>query len=337
MQIAATQHITVSDGLQLVEQVFTTIGLPANAAKSVARSLVMAEAEGQVGHGFSRIGDYVAQAKSGKISTTAQPTLKHIGASYAVLDADNGFAYPALDLAIDALSQMTTETGCAAISLVNSNHCGALSLQVERLAEAGLVGLMVANAPAAIAPWGGNTPIYGTNPIAFAAPRTDGPPLVIDLSLSKVARGKIMNAHKQGKDIPEGWALDPDGNPTTSPAAALDGTMLPIGEAKGTALILIVEILAAVLGGAHGSKDMSSFFGADGPPTGAGQFLLAFKPASAEGFAQRLEALLQEISNMDGARLPGSRRIAQRVEAEANGLSVPSNYIEQAKSIIAVQ
>ena len=129
----------------------------------------------------------------------------------------------------------------------------------------GLIGIMVANTPAAIAPWGGNKPLYGTNPIAFAAPRAGQDPLVIDLSLSVVARGKVMNAKKTGQSIPEGWALDKDGQSTTDPNAALDGgTMVPIGEAKGTALALMVEILAASLTGANTSADMPSFFASSG-------------------------------------------------------------------------
>ena len=148
-----------------------------------------------------------------------------------------------------------------AISVFQSIQCGTLSSQVEKLAMQGLIGIMVANTPAAIAPWGGNRPLYGTNPIAFAAPRTGQDPLVIDLSLSVVARGKVMNAKKTGQFIPEGWALDKDGQPTTDPNAALDGgTMVPIGEAKGTALALMVEILAASLTGANTSADMPSFF-----------------------------------------------------------------------------
>src|SRR5690606_19350669 len=115
---------------------------------------------------------------------------------------------------------------------------------VERLAERGLAGFAFGNSPAAIAPWGGKTGVFGTNPIAFAAPRKDGPPLVVDLSLSRVARGKIMVASQTGEPIPEGWALDADGRPTTDPKAALAGTMVPIGEAKGAALALVVEILA---------------------------------------------------------------------------------------------
>lgn len=196
-----------------------------------------------------------------------------------------------------------------------------------------MIGIMVANAPAAIAPWGSNTAVFGTNPIAFSAPRKDGPPLVIDLSLSRVARGKVMHAKKSGTAIPEGWALDAEGNPTTDPEAALAGTMVPIGEAKGTALALMVEVLAASLTGANISRDTGSFFTADGPPPGTGQFLLAIAPPDGDAFTARIGDLLGLIESLDGARLPGTRRLAVRAEATANGLNVPRAYLEGARRL----
>ena len=228
---------------------------------------------------------------------------------------------------------MAKKAGCIAMSITRSHHCGALSVQVDKIAQHGLIGLMVANAPAAIAPWGSNVPLYGTNPIAFSAPRPDGPPLVIDLSLSRVARGKVMNAKKTGQPIPEGWALDKDGNPTTDPDAALAGSMIAIGEAKGTALALMVEILAAALTGAQFSSEMSSYFTADGPPPGSGQFLLAIKPSDGSGFAQRIETLLGQIADLEGTRLPGARRIASLEHAETHGIDVPLAYLQAAQDL----
>ena len=200
----------------------------------------------------------------------------------------------------------------------------------------GMIGLMVANTPAAIAPWGGNKPLYGTNPIAFAAPRAVQDPLVIDLSLSVVARGKVMNAKKTGQTIPEGWALDKDGQSTTDPSAALDGgTMVPIGEAKGTALALMVEILAASLTGANTSADMPSFFAPSGPSANAGQFLIAIKPNDMGGAMMRIEALLNDIAETPGARLPGVRRIEARNHALKEGLYVPSQYVADIQSMLS--
>lgn len=312
---------------------FRAAGAPEATAASVAAALVQAEAEAQVGHGFSRLSDYVAQAKSGKVDARAVPQLSKPSTTAIHVDAGNGFAYPALDLASEALIETAQAHGCAFATISNSHHCGALSVQVDRIAKAGLVGIMMANTPKAMAPWGAKDAMFGTNPIAFAVPRADEPPMVIDLSLSVVARGKVMHAKKSGNAIPAGWAFDAEGNPTTDPGAALAGTMAPIGGAKGTALALMVEILAASMTGANRSTEMSSFFTADGPPTGAGQFLMALKPHDAEGFSARLEPLLADIAGLEGARLPGTRRIVSLENAQENGLSVPKAYLDQAREL----
>ena len=329
-------NIGIDAALELVQNAFIASGLNEQSAQSVARALVMAEAEGQVGHGFSRVGDYIAQMKSGKINASAAPTVMLQSPSYLHVSADNGFAYPALEFAIDQAVQMAEATGCVAIAVSQSNHCGTLASHVEKLAMQGLIGIMVANTPAAIAPWGGNKPLYGTNPIAFAAPRAGQDPLVIDLSLSVVARGKVMNAKKTGQSIPAGWALDKDGQSTTDPNAALDGgTMVPIGEAKGTALALMVEILAASLTGANTSADMPSFFAPSGPSANAGQFLIAIKPNDMGGAMMRIEALLNDIAETPGARLPGVRRTEARNHALKEGLYVPSQYVADIQAMLS--
>lgn len=330
---AEKEYISIDDAISLIGNALLASGASERQARSTAIALVSAEAEGQVGHGFSRLSDYAAQVKSGKVNGTAEPECKKNGDASFLIDAQNGFAYPALDLAIEEGTVAAKTLGCATMAIARSHHCGALSVQVEKIAKEGLVGIMVANAPAAIAPWGSNVPLFGTNPIAFAAPRADGAPLVIDLSLSKVARGKVMHAKKSGQPIPEGWALDGAGNPTTDPEAALGGSMVPIGEAKGTALALMVEILAATLTGASPSAQMSSFFTADGPSPDAGQFLMAIRPADSNQFAAGLSALLSGIEALEGARLPGTRRIAALSEAKEKGIPVPRQYLDLAREL----
>mgnify|MGYP001797385656 CR=1 FL=1 len=330
-----TQTISLEDAEALISAAFLACGISRVAARSVAHALVAAEAEGQKGHGFSRVNDYVTQVRSGKINGEAELKIDSSKPGAIRIDADYGFAYPALDLAVETMVPVARSQGVVSAGIFHSHLCGAQSVQVSRLAERGLVAMMVANAPAAMAPWGGNTPLFGTNPIAFAAPRGEGSPLVIDLSLSKVARGKIMNAHKTGKTIPQGWALDENGNPTTNPAAALAGTMLPIGEAKGTALALMVEVLASLMTGANFSKDAGSFFSADGSKPGTGQFLMAFDPYNREDFAKRIEQLISTIETIDGVRLPGSRRAEMIERSQAYGIKVPKIYLDEARAFAA--
>ncbi|MFP1631168.1 Ldh family oxidoreductase [Zhengella sp. ZM62] len=310
----------------LIARVLQQSGTAPDNAASVARALVAAEVDGQAGHGFSRVAAYAAQAKSGKVAGHAVPRIETGAAALLNVDAGNGFAFPAIDAAIDALTALVPATGVAAAFIRRSHHCGQLGAHVERLANHGFVALMMANSPPAMAPWGGAAALFGTNPIAFAAPRREGLPLVIDLSLSKVARGKVMAASKLGKPIPEGWALDSEGRPTTDPDAALKGTMLPAGDAKGAMLALIVEILAGTLTGANHSFEATSFFDAEGAPPGVGQILIAFDPGrtAGPGFPGRLEMLLAAMTDQEGVRLPGSNRALRREAAARDGVRIPA-------------
>ena len=295
--------------------------LPAN-AQSVARALVLAEADGQSGHGLQRLAGYAAQARCGKVDGQATPTVTQTLPGLLAIDAGHGFAYPGLDLAVAELIPLARTQGIAAAGIRRSHHCGAMSLVVERLAEAGLVAFMVANTPAAMAPWGGRRALLGTNPIACAFPWLGHDPVVIDLSLSKVARGRIMAAKQRGEAIPEGWALDADGEPTTDPTAALSGTMLPLGDAKGVALALMVEALAAGLTGAHFAGEASSFLDVEGGPPSTGQTLIAIAPTGLGGDLSHLATLFQSIADEPGARLPGVRRTALRAKAVADGIEI---------------
>jgi (2R)-3-sulfolactate dehydrogenase (NADP+) len=186
---------------------------------------------------------------------------------------------------------------------------------------------MFANTPAAIAPWGGAKAVFGTNPIAFACPLPGKPPIVVDLSLSKIARGNILAAKQKGEKIPRGWALDAQGEPTTDPDAALAGTMLPLGDAKGTPLILMVELLAAGLTGANFAAEASSFLDDKGPPPGTGQLIIAFDPAALGGSAEHWARLIASIEAQAGTRLPGSRRLAARRKAGRDGLMADDTLV----------
>ena len=307
-------------------------------ADHVANALVAAEADGLKGHGMSRLPSYCGQSSSGKVDGQVRPEMVQVAAAAVCIDARHGFAYPALALAVDKLAGLASTAGIAVAAVTHSHHCGAAGYHVEALARQGFIGLMFANTPKAIAPWGGSQGVFGTNPIAFAAPRATEAPLVIDLSLSKVARGKIMVAEQEGTAIPEGWAVDAGGNPTTDPKAAMAGTMLPMGDAKGAALVLMVEILAAGLTAAHFGFEASSFFSAEGDSPGVGQLLIALAPGPLSGgaFAGRLETLLTAILEQENTRLPGDRRLRLRQDSRKNGISITNELFDQLAALGAV-
>lgn len=327
-----TQMVTLDAARALVAAAFIRNRTDPGVAATVAAALVAAEAEGLKGHGLSRVASYVAQAKAGKVDGFAKPAVEKTRPGTFRVDAANGFAYPALDIAIHELAPLARQQGVALAGVYRSHHCGVAGHPVERLAEAGLVAMLFANTPAAIAPWGGRTALFGTNPIAFACPLPGRPAMVIDLSMSKVARGNLVVAKQRGEKIPEGWALDVDGQSTTDPEKGLSGTMLPAGDAKGAMLALMVEVLAAGLTGANLASEASSFLDAKGPPPGTGQLLMAIDPAALGGLG-RLGVLAHMIEGDDGARLPGSRRAALRESAARDGIAVQEALLREIESI----
>ena len=283
-------------------------------AKEVADAPISAEIDGQSGHGLSSIPSYVEQLTSGKVNGNEAPSILSSKGSVIRIDANNGFAYPAISLALKEITSTCKKFGIAAASISRSHHFGQAGRHVEILAENGLIGLMFGNTPQAIPPWGGTKALFGTNPIAFSTPRDNEPPIVIDMSLSKVARGKVMVANQQNEKIPEGWAIDSDGKPTTDPKKALAGAMLPIGDAKGSALALMVEILAAGLTGSNFGFEASSFLNADGDAPGVGQLIIAIDPSffSGDSFSERTETIVESILEQPSTRLPGNKRLEKR-------------------------
>lgn len=328
-------RLTLDDARSLVADALVRVGTAPGNAAAVARALVAAEADGLKGHGLSRVPTYAAQVKAGKVDGHATPRTERRAPGVLAVDAALGFAYPALELAVAELPAIARAQGVAVAAIRRSHHCGAAGHPVERLAEAGLVALLFANTPAAIAPWGGARAVFGTNPIAFACPLPGEPPIVADLSLSKVARGNILAARQKGQPIPEGWALDAEGNATTDPVAALRGTMVPAGDAKGTVLAMMVELLAAGLTGATYAADASSFLDAEGPPPATGQLVIAFDPLAigGSGALAHFAELATAISDQPGARLPGSRRVAQRAVAAAEGIEVSEETLASLRAI----
>lgn len=296
-------------------------------ARATARALLVAEMEGLASHGASRLPIYAGHVKNGRATGSATPRVARDHRAACVVDAGGGLAFEACALAAKEGSRRAKKFGVAFVGIANSNHFGAAAYHVEPLADAGHVAFAFSNSPAGLPAWGGKRAIFGTNPIAAAFPRRGAPPLVIDLSLSEVARGKIMVAARDGKPIPLGWALDKDGKPTTDAKAALEGVMLPAGGVKGAMLALAVEILVAGLTGCALSMDTDGFFVEKGRPTRIGQAILVLDPdafAGREVFLARIEALIAAMLADSGVRLPGDRRRASRAKAEREGIVLPA-------------
>jgi (2R)-3-sulfolactate dehydrogenase (NADP+) len=329
--------LTAAAAHALVAEALCASNTSIDNALAVADALVGAELVGQGGHGLRRVVAYSAQARVGKVDGHAVPKLTRTRPGAVHVDAALGFAYPALNLAIAELASVAPQQGIAAAGIFRSHHAGVAGLAVEALADAGLVAMLFANAPGSMAPWGGKRALYGTNPIAFACPCADAPPIVVDVSLSKVARGKIMAAKQKGEAIPEGWALDPDGNPTTDANAALAGTMVPMGDAKGTALALMVELLAAGLTGANYAYEQSSFFDDVGPAPATGQTIIAIDPEAFGGVRAlaRFSAMAEAIDGSGGGRVPGHRRHEMRARLKRDGIAVEAELLAEIRQIAA--
>jgi (2R)-3-sulfolactate dehydrogenase (NADP+) len=297
-------------------------------AGSVARSIRRAEADDIRSVGLGYLPTYLAHLSSGKVDGRATPLVTQQRTGTVLVDAAHGFAHPAFEAGLPALIAATRACGTASLGITRSYSIGVLGHPVEDIAGAGLVALAVTNSPPNIAPWGGKKPLFGTNPMAFAAPRAGLPPLVVDQATSVVTKVALVQAAKSGATIPEGWALDASGNPTTDAQTALGGSMLAFGGVKGAGLALIVDLLAAGLTGANFSKDASPYAKADGPPPCVGQLVIAIDPeAFAPGFLDRIANLALAMLAQEGVRLPGDRRLAARERTARDGVMIDEQLL----------
>jgi (2R)-3-sulfolactate dehydrogenase (NADP+) len=294
-------------------------------AASTAQALVAAEAQGLSSHGMGRVPQYALHLRNGRADGAAVPVIAKARGATLLVDAKSGLAFPACALAISEAVRVARDCGVAFAGVTNSHHFGVAAYHLAPVATSGMVGLAFGNSPAAMPAAGGRRPLFGTNPIAAVFPRRDGPALSIDLSLSEAARGKVMVAARRGEPIPLGWALDRDGRPTTDAKAALDGSMLPMGGAKGAMLALVVELLACALTGAAFGYEADSFFVDEGNRPRLGQAFLVIDPDALAGrgvYLDRVEALVAEMLDDPGVRLPGHRRDALAAAAARDGIDI---------------
>ncbi|HZZ93374.1 MAG TPA: Ldh family oxidoreductase [Usitatibacter sp.] len=319
-------RLEVGELERLMRRALEASGATRAMAEATARALVAADMEGIASHGASRIPQYCGHLRNGRARGDSVPVIAHERHGACLVDAGQGLAFEACALAVHECLRRAKEFGVAWSAVANSNHFGVAAYHLQPVAQAGLVGLAMGNSPAAMPAWGGRRALFGTNPIAAVFPRRDATPLVIDLSLSAVARGKIMVAARDGQPIPEGWALDANGKSTTDARAALEGSMLPAGGVKGAMLALTVELLVCALSGSAYGFESDSFFAAEGKPTRIGQAFLAIDPGALAGtstYFDRVDALVTVMLEDADVRLPGQRRLEQRERAHAEGVSLP--------------
>ena len=324
-------QLSCDEAKALICRALVTQGASQNVAEKVALALIMADADGQPGHGLSRVPSYIEQMLCGKVDGKAWPFVRNNNDSTIEVDANRGFAYPALDLAVEELINAVRQKGGIVMSgIVGSHHCGVAGHPVEKLARNNYLGLMFANTPKAMHAFGGKRAIFGTNPIAFACPRRRNDPILLDLSLSVVARGKVVQAAGQGRSIPRDWGIDASGQPTDDPAEVLKGSLNAIGGSKGMALALMVEILTGAFIKNQFGFQASSFFDQKGSPPRVGQLLLCINPLEFNpDFFEHNEALVDELLAEGTARLPGARRFEHRNLTFETGLKYPENLIRE--------
>lgn len=327
---------SIADLTRLAADALQRAGANANMAQATATALVAAEAQGLASHGLSRAPQYIGHLKRGRVNGDAIPKVRQRKPAALLVDAQEGLAFPACAVAVREAIRSARDCGAAFATVTHSHHFGAAAYHLGPVAQAGMVGLAFGNSPAGMPAWGGKRALFGTNPIAAVFPRRSAPPLVIDLSLSEVARGKLMVAAKKGEQIPLGWALDRDGNPTTDPQAGLEGMMMPAGGVKGAMLALVVELLCCALGGAAFGFEADSFFVEEGNRPRIGQAFMVIDPAALAGnevFHERIETLVAAMLIDPDVRLPGQRRDALAQKAKADGIDVPDALLNQLEEL----
>lgn len=314
-----------------IEEIFLNAGLTKQQAGPVADVILAGERDNCKSHGVYRIEGCLRTLAAGKVKPDAVPELMDDGAGIVRVDADGGFSPAAFALGAPVLAERAEKLGIAALVINNCTHFSALWPEIEALTERGLAAIAMCPSYSSVAPSGGNAPLLGTNPFAFGWPRPDAPPYVFDFATSVVARGEIELHRQAGKPLPEGWAVDREGNPTTDPAAALDGAMLPFGAHKGSAISTMIELLAGAMIGDLTSDEALEYLGTTAILPHHGELVIAFSPrrfsAGRPGDPfRRAEALLDAIAGQ-GARLPSQRRFAARRETAQEGIMLTGDEV----------
>jgi delta1-piperideine-2-carboxylate reductase len=327
------KRLTPDELVQLVSAIFVTNGMSPSNAAAVAKVVMEAERDGSFSHGLFRIPAYVTTLQSGNVDGAAIPIVIDAAPSVAKVDASNGFAQPAIEAGRHLLLQKARKTGLASMAIYNSHHFAALWPDVETFAEEGMIALAFVNSRMRIAPWDAPRKLIGTNPMAFACPRADGPPLVWDQASSVMAQGAVLIAAREGRELDEGVLLDAAGRPTTDAnALQAGGALRSFGTHKGSSIALMVEILAAALtGGNFGFEDTESELRGSATQN-AGELILVIDPVTfgSSNLAQRVSTLLSHLQSGGVTRFPSESRHKARAE---NSAGIPVSATSHAQLI----
>lgn len=322
--------LSLDDVRTLAKAALTGAGCNDANADAIAHTVWQAERDGCSSHGLFRIPGYCASLKSGKVNGTASPRLERTAPSVLWVDGDGGYTPIAHRVMMEDFADLVRAQGVALAAITNTFHFAALWPEVEMLSRNGLVAMACTSYMPVVAPHGGRTPLYGTNPLAFSWPRPDGDPVTFDQASATMARGDIQIHARDGKSVPEGVGVDRDGNPTTDPNAILDGAQLAFGGYKGSSIAMMVELMAGPLLGENLSLEAAETDNHDGGPARGGEFILAFdphktrQPTKSGGHAERLfEAMMAQ----HGVRLPGQGRIRRREEIAEKGVIIPRSLL----------
>lgn len=314
--MSATTPLALGEIRELAMRCLTRNGADEANAAPLADTLAAAERDGSHSHGLFRLPAYVAALRSGKSRGDARPVAERVAPSVVRLRGDNCFAPHAHRVGIPPLVEAARETGAAVLSMTAVHHMAALWPEVEAVAAHNLAALACTSYLPAVAPAGARRALFGTNPLAFAWPRPGRDPAVFDMATASMAMGEVMVAARDGREVPPGTGLDRDGNPATDPARIVDGgVLLPFGGHKGSALSMMVELLAGGLTGDNFSFEAKESDNGDGGPPQGGQLLVALSPdvIAGPGWERHCAAFLDRLEGLDGVRLPGARRHRNRL------------------------
>ena len=323
----------------MAKQALLKAGAREGMAQAAAQHLVRAEEQGLPTHGMSRVPFYCSMLKNGRAEGKARPSMVADKAAVCLIDNADGLPYESAAWAIEEVIQRARRNGIGFAGIRNSAHIGVLGIHLQKVAQAGMVGVAFTNSPAAIPAWGGKKALFGTDPVAFAFPRKGADPIVVDLALTTVTRGKIMVAMQKGEKIPEGWALDRHGKPTTDPKEAIEqGSLFPIGGTKGAMLALAFELVCAALTGAAIGPEADSFFSEQGNKPRIGQAFLAIDPGALAGmgkYFERVETVVRTMLADEGVRLPGAKRFASQRKLASEGIEVADDLLAKIEKLAA--